>query len=227
MTDKEHAVIEVVVDVARCVVTEWEAKGRPITSLGVECCELRDALHALDAEQENDMDEYNWLAMDEDKCLASASVDNVRWEHIVHSPSFLKPGQLWERCGHPGETWANGTERWNGSWWRLVEDHSKPVSDDNLWITDRRPTEKDAWNGYVVVWKDDRIIPTCLNWSWDDTDGMAWQPVPQSLRTPPVEPKCEECEHLGVNNGTATTACWLAKSFGAKYGMDGCDFKRK
>lgn len=101
-----------------------------------EARRLKKALAALEPEPE-----YKWLAMDDDrhKQKHAAYVRPTRfkgggWWRYAYSdwddncadfPPFLKPGQLWERLFHPSDTWADGTERYDDSWWRLVEDHSK------------------------------------------------------------------------------------------------------
>lgn len=185
------------------------------------------------------------------------------WRVVGHDnpPPFLKPGQLWERCekvenDDPDEMmWFT---KWRGYWWRLAEDHSttctradndcpvyprctedcverKVVEDSTPWITDHRPTEDDAWNGYVynadlqlIKW-DNHNIQTK---SFMDTF-RPWQPVPHCLRVKPVEPKCDGCVHYSEvadsnsDEYEPTGICWEIRQFQPTYGMTGCQFKRK
>jgi len=228
------------------------------------------------------MDDYKWLAMDEDEhaetWVEKPSFDGEIWCNEGNylpmdcgtPPTFLKPGQLWERVitGFDFVRFeTDGYKKWNGYWWRLAEDNSispkikspnlddraalyfypkyreqakqpvdaglydaakglesglygctfsKPIKPliDNFkdalansapvepqgWITDRRPTEKDAWkyegdclNWMLLTWNGTRDagVPEVINLI--DWNGQPFMVAPASLRTKPEEPKCDKC----------------------------------
>ncbi len=83
------------------------------------------------------MSEYQWFAMD--SIDAVMSVRRPTWAGdcffafgpsvaIAHPPTFLKPGQLWER--HP-EAHPHGEYLWDGYWWRKVEDYGENGGGDD------------------------------------------------------------------------------------------------
>lgn len=64
--------------------------------------------------------------------------------------------------------------------------NSKPFKPQG-WITDRKPTEDDAWESDNSLWvivgdPDDMFIPSLIE---DVRAGDPWQPVPHCLRTKP------------------------------------------
>lgn len=101
--------------------------------------DARKALADIEAPQEPG---YRWLTMDLDTPgYGEFWVDRPEYDGedtwvnggdypvmpCDCAPSFLKPGQLWERRnGLPfGEETHTVYEAWNHQWWRLVEDHGE------------------------------------------------------------------------------------------------------
>lgn len=85
--------------------------------------------------------EYKWIGMDiighdghgqkytTRPCWSRAGLygGSVTCDTIT-PPSFLKPGQLWERCkgASCSDGFCLGNEyTWNGYWWKKVEDHNR------------------------------------------------------------------------------------------------------
>jgi hypothetical protein len=112
-------------------------------------------------------------------------------------------------------------------------ENSKPV-DPQGWITDRRPTEKDAdKDGMIFVIRPDGSWDV---WNFNDRqliDGeWPWQPVPQCLLThPKPEPKCKSCIHLRSVSFPVLEAraeyCRAADKWYPNPGVVGCDFGKK
>lgn len=181
--------------------------------------ELRNALAAYDGEQpedeeDKDMDDYKWLAMDDDICMVF--LDQPSWcgddcvvtgwaagcacKSVEKPPSWIKPKQLWERVPYIRCHQQDGVRCWYGYGWELAEDHSTHIShiedssdthNESAWITDREPEEKDYWKDdvgrkWVMIYEDGEVLFSEYPWSGDE----AWMSVPQCLRTPPNEPKC-------------------------------------
>jgi hypothetical protein len=101
------------------------------------------------------------------------------------------------------------------------------------WITDRRPTEDDAYRGEVfAICKDGDEYADQLGFQpvgYGEIElGEPWQPVPICLRTPPKEePRCETCAEYEPNAYHSLDGCDLIKCVNPTYGMDGCVYKAK
>lgn len=159
-------------------------------------------------------------------------VADTDWRCCEDKPDFLRPGQLWKRglddC-YVDKSFAlerDGFKEWDGYWWRKVEDHDAiAVIDDhfntlitqqfrencikagmNPWITDRRPTEEDAWRGLVMV-----ICPVMglAVEKWQCTTDEPWQPIPECLRVVPElqKPDCYGVLFEKLKASTPCTTC--------------------
>lgn len=86
--------------------------------------------------------------------------------------------------------------------WRPEDCVPAPLLDnpESTWVTSRRPTEDDAWNGKVAAWM---VTGDVIFMDWDCPLLVGpWQQVPQCLRTPPNKPEYK----------------WLARNFESLYG---------
>lgn len=277
MTDKERAVIE--------AAREFIKKCSP-TNMHIQ--DIKGAIQSLEAEQFET--ECKWLMSDQEG--VHVAIDRPEWVdsmghyatdeyycEIANPPSFIKPGQLWERTSQSfakDNAWIfsfkDGKLRsYNGYWWQLVEDHSEnevmdcdkimwegiqraaeestwmpkeycmndwvsevqdflrngPKQTEGAWITDRRPTEDDAFED-MVYYYDNRVSLNLEMWDVVAHTNIPWQPVPQVLRTPPVEQKCEDCVHyrLTTVDGCERDMCAMDYVSPCKYGMERCNYEK-
>lgn len=208
---------------------------------------IADAITAYDNKETNILDDnYKWLSSDvrqrlwkekpewtgftsTDKWWGVEPSEEKKFVHVDNPPSWLRAGQLWERGGgyqSCGDGYFDTEYNWDGYEWRLVEDHSQfeNSEQDNPWITDRRPTKDDAWNGEVVngyghIYFED----------WDAIEPHEpWQPIPHCLRVKPEQPGCETCAHVDrVSGHSDVLVCCHLMRLQPTYGMEGCNYRRR
>jgi hypothetical protein len=115
--------------------------------------------------------------------------------------------------------------------------NSKPVEQQG-WITNRRPTEDDAYRGEVfAICRDGDEYADQLGFQpvgYGEIElGEPWQPVTHSLRVMPEHPKCEKCRSfqrnldIGWSHSLFVDWCWKTYKSSPEYGMDGCVYKRR
>jgi hypothetical protein len=194
--------------------------------------------------------EYKWLAMDGNtpfvctkkpmwkvaaNCWGSWGVADT-----ILKPSFLKPGQLWEKLRRVNTSvdldFINGAEEWNGYWWRLVEDHGEQPGEaeqESVWI----PWEQEDTENFLTAatWALNHIDAICGVSEDDKVDFEALRHYVEKLTPPPSE-SCEsvgcywymkDAPHIMTGNDLYPSPfCFHAKVHNPEHGQPGCVYER-